>query len=160
MLMSVWYKGHFPSLKVFYSMTDWVVLFWLLYIYSTVVISKTMSIYMEHCSKKPPNTGLPSDDWASLSLDVMSHENVKLNHDLIHLASLVCVSKAWWILLCSRVGLNDLKNISDCDYVDWYCNCDTICDIRGDDHFYIIILIVIDFFQGSESNKRCKSKLQ
>lgn len=30
--------------------------------------------------------------------------------------------------------------ISNCDYFDGYCNCDMICDIRGNDNFYIFII--------------------
>ncbi len=33
---------------------------------------------------------------------------------------------------------------SNCYYLDWYCNCKMICDIRGNYHFDIMILIFLD----------------
>lgn len=34
-----------------------------------------------------------------------------------------------------QLGLNDFEKISNCDYFDWCCNCNIICDIRGNDNF-------------------------
>ncbi len=60
------------------------------------------------------------------------------------------------------VGLHDFEEISNCHYLDWYCICSVICDVRGMDHFYIIILIFIEkhlemtmvwFLRGCVPNK-------
>ena len=62
------------------------------------------------------------------------------------------------------LGLNDFEKISYCDYFDWYRNYDLMCNIRGNDLFYIIILIFIEkhikmimvwFFAGICTKQRC-----
>ena len=40
-----------------------------------------------------------------------------------------------------KLGLNDFEKTST---FDRYCNCDMICDIRGNDHFSITILILTE----------------
>ncbi len=64
--------------------------------------------------------------------------------------------------LWTNVGPHNFEKISNCDYLDRYCDCDMICDIRGNDNFYIIVLIFIEkhvkmiivwFLKGSVPNK-------
>ena len=41
-------------------------------------------------------------------------------------------------------GLNDFEKISNCDYFDWYCNCNINYNIRGNDNIYMIIHFFIE----------------
>lgn len=42
------------------------------------------------------------------------------------------------------VGLHNLEKQTNCDYFDWYWNCDMYYNCAGINHFWMIILVMIE----------------
>ncbi len=64
-----------------------------------------------------------------------------------------------------NLGLHNLEKIFNCNYLQWYCTCDMICNTRRNDHFYITVPFFIDkhinwndyvvIFAGTCTKPRC-----